>query len=92
MEKTDSLIPVQIPDYALDGQIREAVYCYLDTLGVTGADREIGAMSTVVWGEAVAFWSALQSAIETVAAKYKIIVNTVICNTAPLYARACGRR
>lgn len=88
MEKTDPLISVQISVYALDGQVREAVHCYLDALDATGIDRDTGTMSTVVWGEA----AALQSAYESVAAKYKVIVNTVMCNAAPLPARASGRR
>ena len=88
MEKTDPLISVQIWVYALDGQVREAVHCYLDALDATGIDRDTGTMSTVVWGEA----AALQSAYESVAAKYKVIVNTVMCNAAPLPARASGRR
>ena len=92
MEKTDPLISVQISVYALDGQVREAVHCYLDALDATGIDRDTGTMSTVVWGEAVAVWYALQSAYENVATKYKVIVNTVMCNTAPLPARASGRR
>ena len=88
MEKTDPLISVQIWVYALDGQVREAVHCYLDALDATGIDRDTDTMSTVVWGEA----AALQSAYESVAAKYKVIVNTVMCNAAPLPARASGRR
>ena len=92
MEKTDPFISVQISVYALDGKVREAVHCYLDALDATGIDRDTGTMSTVVWGEAAAVWPALQSAYESVAAKYKVIVNTVMCNAAPLPARASGRR
>ena len=92
MEKTDPLISVQISVYALDGDVREAVHCYLDALDSTGLDRDTGTMSTVVWGEATAVWSALQFAYETIAAKYKVIVNTVMCNAAPLPARTSGRR
>ena len=92
MEKTDPLISVQISVYALDGDVREAVHCYLDALDAAGLDRDTGTMSTVVWGEATAVWPALQSAYETIAAKYKVIVNTVMCNAAPLPGRASGRR
>ena len=92
MEKTDPIISVQISVYALDGKVREAVHCYLDTLDATVIDRDTVTMSTVVWGEAAAVWPALQSAYESVAAKYKVIVNTAMCNAAPLPARASGRR
>ena len=92
MEKTDPLISVQISVYALDGDVREAVHCYLDALDAAGLDRDTGTTSTVVWGKAAAVWPALQSAYETVAAKYKVIVNTVMCNTALLPARASGPR
>ena len=92
MEKTDPLISIQISVYALDGKVRDAVHCYLDALDATDINRDTGTMSTVVWGEAVAVWPALQSAYESVDAKYKVIVNTVICNAAPLPARASGRR
>ncbi len=92
MEKTDPLISIQISVYALDGNVREAVHCYLDALDATGINRDTGTMSTVVWGEAVRVWPALQSAYETVAAQHQVIVNTVMCNAAPLPARASGRR
>ena len=92
MEKTDPLISVQISVYALDGKVRGAVHCYLDALDATGIDRDTGTMSTVVWGESAAVWPAIQSAYESVATKYKVIVNTVMCNAAPLPARASGRR
>ena len=77
MEKTDPLITVQISVYAFDG---------------AGLNRDTGTISTVAWGEAAAVWPALQSAYESVAAKYKVIVNTVMCNASPLPARASGRR
>ena len=92
MKKTDPFISVQISVYALDGKVREAVHCYLDALDATGIDRDTGTMSTVVWGETAAVWPALQSAYESVTAKYKVIVNTAMCNAAPLPARASGRR
>ena len=92
MEKTDPLISVQISVYALDGNVREAVHCYLDALDASGIDRDTGTMSTVVWGEAEKLWPALQSAYEAVAAQHKVIVNTTMCNAAPLPARASGRR
>lgn len=92
MEKTDPIISVQISVYALDGAVREAVHSYLDALDATGVDRDTGTMATVVWGEADAVWSALRSAYETVSAKHAVIVNTTICNAAPLPARAAGRR
>ena len=92
MEKTDPLISVQISVYALDGQVREAVHCYLEALDGAGLDRDTGTISTVVWGEAAAVWPALQSAYESVAAKYKVILNTLMCNAAPLPARASARR
>jgi len=92
MEKTDPLISVQVSVYALDGNVREAVHTYLDALDATGLDRDTGTMSTVVWGEAEVIWPALESAYNAVAAKHKVIVNTVLCNAAPLPARATGRR
>ena len=92
MEKTDPLISVQISVYALDGNVREAVHCYLDALDAMGIDRDTGTMSTVVWGEAEQVWPALQSAYATVAKQHKVIVNTVMCNAAPLPARASERR
>jgi uncharacterized protein YqgV (UPF0045/DUF77 family) len=92
MQKTDPLISVQVSVYALDGQVRQAVHSYLDALDATGIERDTGTMSTVVWGEAAAVWSALQSAYETVAAAHPVIVNTVTSNAAPLPARAAGRR
>ncbi len=92
MEKTDPIISVQISVYALDGNVREAVHTYLDALDAACVERDTGTMSTVVWGEAATLWPALQSAYETVAAKHKVIVNTVMCNAAPLPARASGRR
>jgi hypothetical protein len=49
-------------------------------------------MSTVVWGEAAIVWPALQAAYQAVAAQHKVIVNTAMCNAAPLPARASGRR
>ena len=77
MEKTDPLISVQISVYALDG---------------AGLNRDTGTISTVVRGEAAAVWPALQSAYESIAAKYKVILNTLMCNAAPLPARASARR
>tara|TARA_R110002111_G_scaffold23409_1_gene52666 strand:+ start:433 stop:711 length:279 start_codon:yes stop_codon:yes gene_type:complete len=92
MEKTDPLISVQVSVYALDGEVREAVHCYLDALDATGIARDSGSMSTVVWGEASEVWPALQSAYETVALEHKVIVNTTMSNAAPLPARASGQR
>ena len=92
LPKTDPLISVQPSVYALDGCVREAVHGYLDALDTTGIDRDTGTMSTVVWGEAAAVWPALQIAYEAVAAEHSIIVNTVMSNSAPLPARAAGRR
>jgi len=92
MEKTDPLISVQISVYALDGNVREAVHTYLDALDAAGVERDTGTMSTTAWGESEVIWPALQSAYAAVAAKHKVIVNTVLCNAAPLPARASGRR
>ncbi len=92
MEKTDPILSVQISVYALDGDIKPAVHTYLDALDATGIDRDTGTMATVVWGPADAVWNALRQAYETVAAKHPVIVNTTLCNAAPLPARAAGRR
>ncbi|MGJ8638378.1 MAG: hypothetical protein ACSHYA_03205 [Opitutaceae bacterium] len=92
MERTDPLISVQVSVYALDGNVREAVHCYLDALDATGIDRDTGTMSTVVWGEADKVWVALQTAYTAVAEKHKVMVNTSMSNAAPLPARASGRR
>lgn len=92
MEKTDPIISVQVSVYALDGNIREAVHCYLDALDSTGIDRDTGTMSTVVWGESDKVWPALQSAYEAVSAAHKVVVNVGMCNVAPLPARASGGR
>ncbi len=92
MERTDPLISVQVSVYALDGNVREAVHCYLDALDTTGVDRDTGTMSTVVWGEADKVWPALQAAYTAVATKHKVVVNTAMSNAAPLPARASSRR
>lgn len=92
MEKTDPLISVQISVYALDGDVREAVHCYLDALDASGLQRDTGTMSTVVWGEADEVWKGLRSAYEAVAAKHKVVVNVGMCNVAPLPARTSGQR
>ncbi|MGC6424042.1 MAG: hypothetical protein ACON4O_03540 [Lentimonas sp.] len=92
MERTDPLISVQVSVYALDGNVREAVHCYLDALDATGIHRDTGTMSTVVWGETNKVWAALQSAYTTVAKKHKAMIHTSMCNAAPLPARASGRR
>lgn len=92
MNKTDPLISVQISVYALDGDPRDAVHCYLDALDATGLDRDTGTMSTVVWGEADKLWAGLRAAYEAVAAEHKVVVNVGMCNVAPLPARAAGRR
>jgi len=91
MEKTDPLISVQISVYALDGDVREAVHCYLDALDAAGLERDTGTMSTVVWGEADKVWAGLRHAYEAVAAKHKVVVNVGMSNIAPLPARASGR-
>ncbi|MEM8867635.1 MAG: hypothetical protein AAGC73_05155 [Verrucomicrobiota bacterium] len=92
MQKTDPIISIQVSVYALDGDVRPAVHCYLDALDETGIERDTGTMATVVWGEAGAVWAALRFAYETVATKHPVIVNTTMCNAAPLPARAAGRR
>jgi uncharacterized protein YqgV (UPF0045/DUF77 family) len=92
MDKTDPIISVQISVYALDGNVRAAVYTYLNALDAAGVNRDTGSMSTVVWGEATIIWPALQAAYEAVAAQHKVIVNTVMCNAAPLPAKASGQR
>ncbi|MDP4610835.1 MAG: hypothetical protein NWT02_06580 [Opitutales bacterium] len=92
MEKTDPLISVQISVYSLDGNIREAVHCYLDALDATGLERDTGTMSTVVWGEAEELWLGLRAAYEAVSSKHKVVVNVGMSNIAPLPARASGRR
>ena len=92
MQKTDPIISVQVSVYALDGQVREAVYTYLDALDATGIDRDTGTMATVVWGEANVVWPALQAAYDAVAAQYPVMVNTSMSNAAPLPARAAGQR
>jgi Uncharacterized conserved protein len=92
MEKTDPIISVQVSVYALDGNVREAVHCYLDALDATGISRDTGTMATVVWGEAGELWPALKAAYEAVSAAHKVVVNTSMCNVAPLPARAAGRR
>ena len=92
MEKTDPLISLQISVYAIEGNVREAVHCYLDALDATGLRRETGTMSTVVWGEADEIWKGLRQAYEAVAGKYKVVVNIGMSNIAPLPARAAGKR
>lgn len=92
MEKTDPLISVQISVYSLDGNVREAVHCYLDALDAAGLERDTGTMSTVVWGAAEEVWHGLRKAYEAVSAKYEVVVNVGMCNVAPLPARASGRR
>jgi uncharacterized protein YqgV (UPF0045/DUF77 family) len=92
MDKTDPLISVQISVYALEGNPREAVNCYLDALDAADLDRDTGTMSTVVWGEADQLWAGLRAAYEAVAAEHKVVVNIGMCNVAPLPARAAGRR
>jgi uncharacterized protein YqgV (UPF0045/DUF77 family) len=92
MDKTDPLISVQISVYALDGNVCEAVHRYLDALDTAGVDRDTGTMSTVVWGKPEEIWAALTAAYEAVSAEHTVIVNTVMCNAAPLPARASGRR
>ena len=91
MEKTDALISVQISVHALGGDVLEAVHCYQDALDAAGLDSDTGTMSTVVWGEAAAVWPALQSVYESVAEKYKVILNTVMRNAAPLPTGASAR-
>lgn len=92
MEKTDPLISVQVSVYALDGNVRDAVHCYLDAIDAAGLDRDTGTMATVIWGEADALWSGLRAAYEAVATQHKVMVNVGMCNAAPLPARAAGRR
>jgi uncharacterized protein YqgV (UPF0045/DUF77 family) len=92
MKKTDPLISVQVSVYALEGNVREAVHCYLDALDETGLKRDTGTMSTVVWGEAEEIWKGLRQAYEAVAEKHKVVVNIGMSNIAPLPARASGRR
>jgi uncharacterized protein YqgV (UPF0045/DUF77 family) len=92
MKKTDPLISVQISVYALDGNPREAVHCYLDALDAAGLERDTGTMSTVVWGEAEKVWAGLRQAYEAVAAQHKVVVNVGMSNIAPLPARASGQR
>ena len=91
MEKTDPLFSVQISVYAPEGDVREAVHCYLNSLDAAGLDRDTGTISSVVWGEAAAVWPALQSVYESVAEKYKVILNTVMRNAAPLPTGASAR-
>lgn len=92
MKKTDPLISLQISVYSLDGNVREAVHCYLDALDATGLERDTGTMSTVVWGEADEVWEGLRKAYEAVAAKHEVVVNVGMSNIAPLPARASGSR
>ena len=92
MKKTDPFTSVQISVYALDGEVREAVHCYLDALDATGLKRDTGTMSTVVWGEAEEVWQGLRQAYEAVAQKHKVVVNIGMSNIAPLPARASGAR
>lgn len=92
MDKTDPIISVQVSVYGIDGDAREAVYCYLDALDATGLQRETGTLSTVVWGEADAVWAGLKAAYSAVAAKHKVVVHVGMSNVAPLPARAAGRR
>ena len=84
MEKTDPIISVQTSVYALDGDVRPAVYTFLETLDSTGIDRETGTLSTVVWGEADAVWEALRIAYEATATKHPVIVNTTRSRAAGL--------
>lgn len=92
MEKTDPLISLQISVYSLDGNVREAVHCYLEALDAAGLKRDTGTMSTVVWGESDEVWEGLRQAYEAVAAKHEVVVNVGMSNIAPLPARASGRR
>jgi uncharacterized protein YqgV (UPF0045/DUF77 family) len=86
------MISAQISVYALDGDIRPAVHTYLDALDACGIERDTGTLSTVVWGEPDAVFAALKHAYEVVSAKHPVIVNTTLCNAAPMPARAAGRR
>ncbi|WP_158279887.1 thiamine-binding protein [Coraliomargarita sinensis] len=86
------MISLQVSVYALDGNVREAVHCYLDALDASGLARDTGTMSTVVWGEADEVWDGLRKAYEAVAAKHKVVVNVGMSNIAPLPARASGQR
>ena len=92
MQRIDPIVSVQVSVYALDGRIREAVYFYLESLDATGISRETGSMSTVVWGEIDAVWSALKSAYESTSQQFPIVVQTTMSNAAPLPARASGCR
>ena len=92
MQKTDPIISVQVSVYALDGQVREAVHCYLDAIDACGLERDTGTMSTVIWGEAEALWRGLRTAYEATSKEHKVVVNVGMCNVAPLPARTSGRR
>ncbi len=86
------MISVQISVFALDGNLREAVHAYLDSLDAAGIDRDTGTMSTVVWGEPEVLWPALEAAYAQVSARHPVVVHTSMSNASPLPARAAGRR
>jgi len=93
MDRTDPIISVQISVYALDGNVREAGYTYLDTLNAAAAYNVMRQHVHRYLGRSLSLvWPALQSAYQAVASQHRVIVNTVLCNAAPLPAKASGQR
>lgn len=78
-------ISVQVSVYGLGAaDTGDAVATFLNALDDHELTYEVGAMSTVVWGEESAVWQALREGYAAVAALGPVVMQVTVSNACPL--------
>jgi uncharacterized protein YqgV (UPF0045/DUF77 family) len=83
-----SVIIAQISLYPLgQGDLAPAIDAFVATLREQGLPYEVGAMSTLVWGDDVAVFAALQQAYAATVAHGPAALQITLSNDCPLPGR-----
>lgn len=84
-------ISAQVSVYGLGAtDIAAAVEAFLQALQQYELHYEVGAMSTVIWGEEHAVWRALQEAYAAAGAIGPAVMQVTISNACPLPSKGQG--
>ena len=80
-----SVVSAQVSLYPLgQGDLAPAIAAFVAELREQGLPCKIGAMSTLVWGDAVAVFAALQQAYAAAVAHGPAVLQITLSNACPL--------
>ena len=80
-----SLVSVQFSLYTLDGRDMAPIIAYVEkALMDRGLSFQVGAMSTMIWGDSRDVFTVLETLFTHVAEKGAVVMNVTVSNCCPL--------